>query len=111
MKNKILIIFKITLLSLFTSISYSEELNISASEVKIDKKDSKIILSGNVEAIDENLNSLSAESAKYFKKEDLLTSEGITKIVTSEKYILESKNVIACNLLLILEFLTEFVFS
>ncbi len=97
MKNKILIIFKITLLSLFTSISYSEELNISASEVKIDKKDSKIILSGNVEAIDENLNSLSAESAKYFKKEDLLTSEGITKIVTSEKYILESKNVIFDN--------------
>ena len=50
-----------------------------------------------VKAVDENNNTLQAEEAEYLKNEDLLNSFGLTKIITKEKYLLESKNVVFDN--------------
>ena len=75
----------------------ANNLEVTSSQVKLDKKDSKIILKGNVNATDENNNLLKAEEAEYSKEKDLLNSVGKTTILTSENYLLESKNVIFDN--------------
>ena len=96
MKNNFFII-KLILLLFFTTNVFAQNLEIKSSEVRVDKKESKIILKGNIEAVDDKKNLLKANEAFYSKKEDLLNSIGLTKIITSENYILESKNVIFDN--------------
>ena len=75
----------------------SNELKISSSEVKVSKKESKILLKGNVEAIDKQNNILKADEAEYSKDKDLLSSFGLTTVITKEKYIFKSKNVLFDN--------------
>tara|TARA_Y100000992_G_scaffold301754_1_gene273495 strand:+ start:119 stop:2458 length:2340 start_codon:yes stop_codon:yes gene_type:complete len=96
MKNNFFII-NLFLIIFFTSNLYSNDLKITSSEVKLDKKKSTIIFKGNIEAVDENNNILKADEANYVKDLDLLKSEGLATIITSEKYILKSKNVIFDN--------------
>ena len=96
MKNNLFIIKFIYFLFLITNLSASN-LEVNSSQVKIDKKESKIILKGNVNAKDENNNHLKAEEAEYSKEKDLLNSIGQTTILTNENYLLESKNVIFDN--------------
>ena len=67
MRNNFYIIL-IIILSLFSSVSLAESLKINSSEVKINKKDSSIVLKGNVEAVDENKNILKSNEAVYLKK-------------------------------------------
>jgi len=96
MKNNFL--FLKFLISLFFATNlFANNLEISSSEIKLDKKDSKIILKGNIKAVDENNNILKAEEAFYLKDQDLLNSTGLTSIITSENYLLESENVIFDN--------------
>ena len=89
MKNNIFIFYLFLALFFITNV-FSKNLEINSSEIKIEKKDSKIIFKGNIEAVDENKNILKADEANYSKKLDLLKSIGFTKIITSENYILES---------------------
>ena len=96
MKNNFFIIIILFFL-FFTSNLLANNLEISSSEVKLDKKDSKIILKGDIKAVDENNNILKADEAYYLKDQDLLNSVGLTTIITSEKYLFESKNVIFDN--------------
>ena len=96
MKNNLFIIKFICFLFLITNLN-ANNLEVTSSQVKLDKKDSKIILKGNVNATDENNNHLKAEEAEYSKEKDLLNSVGKTTILTSENYLLESKNVIFDN--------------
>ena len=86
MKNNIFIFYFFLALFFITNV-FSKNLEINSSEIKIDKKESKIIFKGNIEAIDDNRNILKADEANYFKKLDLLNSIGLTKIITSENYI------------------------
>ena len=72
---------------------FAKNLEINSSEVKLDKKDSKIVFKGNIKAVDENKNTLMADEAHYNKKDDLLNSIGATTIITSENYRFESSNV------------------
>jgi len=97
MRNNFFILFNFLFFILFTDNLLSNELKITSSEVKISKKDSKVLLKGKVKAVDENNNTLQAEEAEYLKNEDLLNSFGLTKIITKEKYLLESKNVVFDN--------------
>ena len=97
MRNNFFIIFNFLFFILFTNNLLSNELKISSSEVKISKKDSKVLLKGKVKAVDENNNILQAEEAEYLKNADLLNSFGLTKIITKEKYLLESKDVVFDN--------------
>ena len=81
-------------LSFFLTTSlFAENLEISSSEVKLDKKGSKIIFKGNINAIDNNKNTLKAEEAYYSKNDDVLNSVGATIITTAENYLFESNNV------------------
>ncbi len=96
MKNNIFIICLFFALFFITDV-FSKNLEINSSEIKIDKKESKIIFKGNIEAVDDNRNILKADEANYSKELDLLNSIGFTKIITSENYILESSNVIFDN--------------
>ena len=61
MKCKLLILFL-----LVTNVS-GKDLKINSSEVKLDKKESKVILKGNIKAVDENNNLLEANEAIYLK--------------------------------------------
>jgi len=96
MRNNLLLI-KLLISLLFATNLFADNLEISSSEVKLDKKNSKIILKGNIKAVDENKNILKAEEAFYLKDQDLLYSTGLTSIITSENYLLESENVIFDN--------------
>ena len=97
MRNNFFIIFNFLFFIFFTNNLLSSELKISSSEVQVSKKDSKVLLKGKVKAIDSNNNILQAEEAEYLKNKDLLNSFGLTKIITKEKYLLESKNVVFDN--------------
>ena len=55
---------------------FADNLEISSTEIRLDKKDSKIVLKGNIEAKDDNDNILKTEEAFYLKKKDLLNSIG-----------------------------------
>ena len=72
-------------------------LEITSSEVNLNKKESKINFKGNIKAKDESNNILTAEEANYSKEDDLLNSIGSTKIITSENYFFESENVVFDN--------------
>ncbi len=96
MKNNFLFL-TLLISSFFITNVFANNLEISSSEIKLDKKNSKIILKGNIKAIDENKNILKADEAFYLKDKDLLNSTGFTSIITSENYLLESENVIFDN--------------
>ena len=96
MKNNFFIINFLFVL-LFTINLSADNLKITSSEVKLDKKKSTIIFKGNIKAVDKNNNILKADEASYSKNKDLLNSVGSTKIITSENYLLESDNVIFDN--------------
>ena len=96
MKNKPLLI-TLLIVFFFTTNLFANNLKISSTEIKLDKKESRIALKGNIEAKDNNDNILRAEEAFYLKKQDLLNSVGLTTIVTSENYRFESENVVFDN--------------
>ncbi len=96
MKNNFFILNFLLFLLLTTNI-LANNLEISSSEVKLDKKESKIILKGNIEAKDEKNNILKAEEAFYSKDLDLLNSIGLTTITTAENYFFEGNNIIFDN--------------
>ena len=95
MKNNFLI--KIFLFLFLSSNLNAANLEITSSEVNLNKKESKINFKGNIKAKDESNNILTAEEANYSKEDDLLNSIGSTKIITSENYFFESENVIFDN--------------
>tara|TARA_Y100000992_G_scaffold300865_1_gene270439 strand:+ start:274 stop:2607 length:2334 start_codon:yes stop_codon:yes gene_type:complete len=95
MKNNFLI--KIFLFLFLSSNLNAANLEITSSEVNLNKKESKINFKGNIKAKDESNNILTAEEANYSKEDDLLNSIGSTKIITSENYFFESENVVFDN--------------
>ena len=68
MKNKLLLI-KLLIAFFFTTNLFANNLEISSTEIKLDKKESKIVLKGNIEAKDDFDNILRAEEAFYLKKQ------------------------------------------
>ena len=95
MKNNFII--KIFLFLFLSSNLLAANLEITSSEVKLNKKESKINFKGKIKAKDENNNILNAEEANYSKEDDLLNSVGLTTVNTSENYFFESKNVVFDN--------------
>ena len=93
MKNNSYIAKLIFFLFVSTNLS-ANNLEISSTEVKLNKKESKIILKGDIKAKDQNNNILKTEEANYLKDKDLLNSIGFTTVITSENYLFESSNVI-----------------
>ena len=96
MKNRIYLT-KIFFILFFSTHLFAGNLEINSTEIRVDKKDSKVKLKGNIKASDENNNLLTADEATYSKDDDILSSIGPTIIVTKENYVLKSSNVIFDN--------------
>ena len=75
----------------------ANELNINASNITVDKKTKTTLLTGNVEAKDNLNNTVFTEKAEYNKDQNTFETFGITKIVTSEGYILEGEDIFFDN--------------
>lgn len=94
MKSKYLYFFIIIGFVFFhQSILFAENLEINSNNITADKNSKLIILEGNVEAVDSKNNQLFAERAKYNKSIDLLETIGFTKIITSEGYVINGKDI------------------
>ena len=99
-KNKFLIKILLFLsLMLFCSTIYAEEFDISANEIKIDKKNNIVTGLGSVEVIDKEGRVIKANKAIYKKEEEFLSAEGSVKvtdingnIINSEKSTYDKKN-------------------
>ena len=63
-----------------------------------DKKNNFILLKGNVRAVDDKNNIIETEYAEYLVKEKTFSSIGVTKITTSNNYIVEGKDIIMDNI-------------
>ena len=80
----------------FTS-SFADDLNISASEVHVDKEKEIIYAEGKVEISDIKQNLILAEKAEYDKSKNLAKTIGQTNIITSEKFRVSGKNIFYDN--------------
>ena len=85
MKNKILKFIVILSCFLCTN-SLAEDLNIDASEVRIDKTNKVIFAEGNVEISDSFNNLMKGEKVEYYKSKQILRAFGEAEITTSSKY-------------------------
>ena len=66
--------------------SNADELDISASEVRVDRDNQIVYGEGNVEILDVEKNLIKSEKAEYNKAKNLLKAIGKTYIETSEKF-------------------------
>jgi len=91
MKNNFLLV--ITLLIFFKSFNLAaDDLSVKSSRINIDKNTQVVFFEGSVEATDKENNKFFSDKAKYNKTLDLLESEGNTKIITSEGYVVTGIN-------------------
>ena len=86
MKNRIYkFLFTLFFTCLFSN-SQSDELNINASEVKVDSVSKIIFAQGNVEISDNKNNLIKSDEAEYDKAKEILKAIGKASIITSENY-------------------------
>ena len=93
MRNRFL---KLLFFFLISKISYADNLDISAKNISIDKKNEITILKDNVIIRDTKGNIIKTEIANYNKKEVIISS-GKTSILTSEGYLVETKDLVFDN--------------
>ena len=98
MKNNIYKFFFIIFIAIFNPNNLlAENLEINSSKIKVDKETKIVVFEGDVNASDNKNNNLFADFAKYEKDKKLLETTGNTKIITSEGFELEGKDVIFDN--------------
>jgi len=96
MKNNTFYTF--TLFFIFLNLNFAlAGLEINSSNVKYNDKDKITVFTGNVNARDEKNNKLFSEYAKYSKLDQIIETEGKTRIITSGGYEILSTNVIFNN--------------
>ena len=71
---------------------------IKSDYAEYNKKKGIIVLKNNIIATDTRDNQIETEYAEYFEKDKIFKSSGPTKIITSEKYIIDGKNIIFDNI-------------
>ncbi len=76
----------------FLQTSFAKEVYINASTVELDKVTKVVYAKGNVEIYDNLKNKIFSESAVYDKSKGIVKTIGPTKIITSEKYEVEGKD-------------------
>ena len=72
----------------------SDNTKISSDYAEYDKKNGFLILKDNVVAIDKKNNILKTNYAEYDENKKIFKTLGSTKIITTEKYIIEGKDII-----------------
>ncbi len=70
---------------------------ITSDYVKYNKNSGYLLIKGNIIAIDKNNNIINAEFAEYYEKEETFKTKGVTRVTTSEKYILDGSNILINN--------------
>ena len=99
MKNKILIIFLFfSFFLLLIEKVFAEELKIQSNNIQSNKKNTLIIFQKNVKVTDKKLNFLETDYAKYYKDKERIETKGLSKITTSENFIIEGKDFIFDNI-------------
>ena len=98
MKNKLIyILFLFLFTILLKTASAAEELNINATNIKLENENKKVLLRGEVSAFDKKNNRIFTDSADYYKEKGLLETFGNTKIITSGGYTVIGSNIIFDN--------------
>ncbi len=95
MKNKFLYI--LIFFIFFSKPLFSESLNIQSKNISIDKNSKLTVFENEVVAKDEKNNEFRTNYAEYDKNLRLLKSKGETKILTSEGFVVEGKNIFFDN--------------
>ena len=75
----------------------SKEKIIKSNYAKYNKKTGNIIIQDNILAEDNKGNIIEAQIAEYDENSKILITKGITKIITSEKYVLKGSDIIINN--------------
>tara|TARA_Y100000590_G_scaffold470229_1_gene662934 strand:+ start:11518 stop:13860 length:2343 start_codon:yes stop_codon:yes gene_type:complete len=86
MKNNIYKFFLVFVCCCYFNISSAEELDLNASEVRVDKTNKIVYAEGDVQIYDSKKNLIISEKAEYNKGKNLLKTIGESKITTSEKF-------------------------
>jgi LPS-assembly protein len=96
MKNSFFnfLIFSFSILSFNLS---GEELEINSSKIQYDDRNKVTIFEGNVNSKDEKGNRIFSDVAKYKKLEEIIETEGDTRIITSGGYEVLSSDIIFNN--------------
>ena len=97
MKNSFLIICFFLLNIFCSNYAATEEFDINAKQVQINKDTEIIIAEGNVQISDNKKNVIFADKAEYNKKKKLMRSFGETDIITSEKFRIQGENIFYDN--------------
>ncbi len=75
----------------------SDKKLIKSDYVKYNKKLGYLLIKDNILATDDKDNSIQASTAEYYEESKILKTSGKTKIITSDKYILEGSNITIDN--------------
>ena len=75
----------------------SDKKLIKSDYVKYNKKLGYLLIKDNILATDDKNNSIQASTAEYYQESKILKTSGKTKIITSDKYILEGSNITIDN--------------
>ena len=97
MKNNLIKILSITLIFLFNSNLFADELDIKANQLNLNKETKIILAEGNVQISDIKKNVIFAEKAEYNKNKELMRSFGPTDIITSEKFRIQGEDIFYDN--------------
>ena len=73
------------------------ENTIKSDYAEYNKKNGHLILRNNVTAYDIKNNVIEADFAEYFEESKILKSKGLTKITTSENYIINGEDIVVNN--------------
>ena len=90
MKNNFNKYFLILVLIFSTKNLSAKELYINAANVELSKENKIVYAEGNVEIYDKMENTIYSEKAKYDKIKGIVETIGPTKVITSEKYIIDN---------------------
>ena len=82
---------------LWPAVVLTEELNIKSTNIKYDKEINLTKFEGNVTAVDSKNNKVFTEYAEYDKINKVFKTQGDTKIITSQGFELNSKNIVLNN--------------
>ena len=76
----------------------SQEKIIKSNYVKYNKKTGYLLIKDNIIATDNKDNTIQAEVAEYFENSKIFKTTGKTKIITSDRYVLEGSDITVDNL-------------
>jgi lipopolysaccharide export system protein LptA len=85
--------------SVFTDevVIVTKETSIKSDYVKYNKETGFLIIKDNIKAVDKKNNTITAEYAEYYENEKVFKSKGYTKVITSDKYIIEGSDIVIDN--------------